>query len=137
LEPRRNVVALSDQTLAIRRKQPLSARWTTPPRMQRPRTGQKRHGPSIGQPPPAQPLSEIGVELWQHDLWLKIIEAAQGNHPNWVELMHHPAISSPAVSLYGATNPALLGWFNVIHVAVRTRQNCKPAAAGKAHKTLH
>jgi hypothetical protein len=62
-------------------------------------------------PPPSVPLSKIGVERWQYDLWFKIIEAALSDTPHKVALDYHPALARPAVSRYGATSPALLRWF--------------------------
>lgn len=55
-------------------------------------------------------LHEIGVKRWQHDLWLKIIEAALKGKPNQVKYDWHPALKKPALSRYGATSPDLLCW---------------------------
>jgi len=63
-----------------------------------------------GTPEPRYPLGEIGVQRWQYDLWFKIIEAAQSDHPERVPLDYHPALDAPAASRYGATSPDLLGW---------------------------
>lgn len=62
-------------------------------------------------PKPQLPLKEIGVERWQHDLWLKIIEAELAGHPNQVDLSHLPNVDEPAISRYSASTPELLGWF--------------------------
>ena len=61
-------------------------------------------------PGPVIPLSAIGVRRWQHDLWIKIIEAALAGKPNQVSLDWHPAFQKPALSRYGATSPKLLAW---------------------------
>ncbi len=61
---------------------------------------------------PRIPLSDIGVQRWQHDFWIKIIEAAFAGHPNRVSLDWHPALQKPALSRYGATSPKLLGWMD-------------------------
>ena len=61
-------------------------------------------------PKPQFPLHEIGVKRWQHDLWIKIIEAALAGHPDKVSYDWHPALRKPALSRYGATSPALLAW---------------------------
>lgn len=61
-------------------------------------------------PPPAFSLSEIGVERWQYDLWLKIIEAALAGKPDQVALDYHPALDAPALSRFGITSPHLERW---------------------------
>jgi hypothetical protein len=62
-------------------------------------------------PRPQLPLKEIGVNRWQHDLWLKIIEAALAGHPDQVDLSDLPNIDGPAISRYSASTPDLLAWF--------------------------
>lgn len=61
---------------------------------------------------PAISLSAIGVKRWQHDLWIKIIEAALAGSPNQVPLDWHPGFQKPAISRYGATSPKLLAWMD-------------------------
>lgn len=61
-------------------------------------------------PKPHLPCSALGVSRWQHDLWIKIIEAALGPNPNQVSLDYHPAFNTPCMSRYGATSPNLLKW---------------------------
>ena len=61
-------------------------------------------------PKPQFPLYEISVKRWQHDLWVKIIEAALNGHPDQVAYNWHPALQKPALSRYSATSPALLAW---------------------------
>ena len=70
--------------------------------------------PSI--PAPAVALDKIGVERWQYDLWHQIIRAALDSHPDQVDLGYHPKLDAPAASRYGATTPALLGWFDGYNV---------------------
>lgn len=67
--------------------------------------------PAIGIAPPQDSLANIGVEVWQHDLWIKIIEAAYSDHPERIDLSYHPALQLPAISRYAATSPAILRWF--------------------------
>ena len=67
--------------------------------------------PSKTMQPPATALSAIGVALWQHDLWLSIINAALAGKPDQVDLSFHPALNMPANSRYAATTPSLLSWF--------------------------
>jgi hypothetical protein len=62
-------------------------------------------------PAPAVPLSEIGVEHWQYDLWFQIIRAALDGHPEQADLTYHPALRLPAMSRYAVTTPALERWF--------------------------
>ena len=61
-------------------------------------------------PKPQYPLPKIGVKRWQHDLWIKIIEAALAGHPDQVSYDWQPALQKPALSRYSATSPELLGW---------------------------
>ena len=61
-------------------------------------------------PEPQVPLKEIGVRRWQHDLWIKIIEAAIDGHPDQVALDWHSSLTSPAASRYSASSPELLKW---------------------------
>lgn len=67
--------------------------------------------PAIGIVRPVDKLSSIGVELWQHDLWIKIIEAAFSKKPNRVDLSYHSALQLPAIRRYAATSPAMKRWF--------------------------
>jgi len=59
---------------------------------------------------PKFPRSETCVARWQHDLWIKIIEAALGTHPDQVKCNYHQAFQNPCLSRYGATSPKLLKW---------------------------
>ena len=61
-------------------------------------------------PKPQFPLHGVGVKRWQHDLWIKIIEAARNGHPDQVACDWHPALQNSALSRYGATSPELLKW---------------------------
>jgi hypothetical protein len=61
---------------------------------------------------PATPLATIGVKRWQHDLWIKIIEATMSGKPNQLAFDWHPAFQKPALSRYSATSPKLLGWMD-------------------------
>ena len=65
-----------------------------------------------GLPSPLIPLPAIGVKRWQHDLWIKIIEAVLAGKPNQVSLDWHAAFQKPALSRYGATSPKLLAWMD-------------------------
>jgi hypothetical protein len=56
-------------------------------------------------------LDKIGVKLWQHDLWYRIVVSALSGRPDRVNLKFHPALEGPAVSRYGATTPKWLRWF--------------------------
>ncbi len=77
-------------------------------------------------PKPQIPLADIGVDRWQHDLWLKIIEAALAGHPDQVDLLDLPNINEPAVSRYSASTPDLLGWFNGFNEGKEWDQQVKP-----------
>jgi copper chaperone CopZ len=79
--------------------------------------GSEEAPPNI--PPPAVPLSEIGVDRWQYDLWFQIIRAVLDGHPEQVDLTYHPALQLPAMSRYAVTTPALERWFKK-HNAIRS-----------------
>jgi hypothetical protein len=63
-------------------------------------------------PAPTIKLSDIGADLWQHDLWHQIIMAELEGHPDQVDLSPLPGLDRPAVSRYSASTPALLHWFD-------------------------
>ena len=77
-------------------------------------------------PKPQFPLHEIGVKRWQHDLWVKIIEAALNGHSDRVTYDWHPALRKPALSRYGATSPALLAWMRHYNVGRPYREKVRP-----------
>jgi plasmid maintenance system antidote protein VapI len=77
-------------------------------------------------PRPQRPLREIGVERWQHDLWLKIIEAALAGHPEQVDLSDLPNIEEPTLSRYSATTPDLLSWFKTFNTDKAWVDQVKP-----------
>lgn len=82
--------------------------------------------PAIGIPNPSVKLKDMGVELWQHDLWWKIAMAARSGKPNMVDLCYHPALQQPAVSRYGATSPRLLDWFKPFNDSQPYSRHVKP-----------
>ena len=61
---------------------------------------------------PSIPLSEIGADRWQYDLWHQIIMADLEGHPDQIDLSMLPGLDKPAVSRYSASTPALLHWFD-------------------------
>jgi hypothetical protein len=77
-------------------------------------------------PGPQRPLGEIGVERWQHDLWLKITEAALAGHPDRVDLSDMPNIDEPAISHYSASTPNLLAWFKAFNTGKDWNDQLKP-----------
>jgi transcriptional regulator with XRE-family HTH domain len=90
-------------------------------------------------PKPAAPLSEIGVERWQHDVWHRIITAALDDHPGQVETHDLPRFTSPAVSRYAATTPRLLAWFKRFNRKRPYRQQVRPFGfllAFQAHRLI-
>lgn len=77
-------------------------------------------------PKPVLPLKEIGVSLWHHDYWYRVISAALAGHPERVALDWHPALQSPAIRRYGATSPALLKWMGRYNEAKPVCEQVKP-----------
>jgi hypothetical protein len=77
-------------------------------------------------PKPQLPLKDIGVERWQHDLWLKIIQAELAGHPNQVDLSDLPNIDEPAISRYSASTPELLAWFKAYNKGKDCDEQVKP-----------
>ena len=63
-------------------------------------------------PKPEVKLSDIGVDRWQHDFWVQLVQATLSDHPDQVDLAKLPGFDLPAVSRYGATTPELLNWFD-------------------------
>ncbi len=61
-------------------------------------------------PRPRVALPKIGVRRWQHDVWIKIVQAALAGNPTKVVLDWHPAFFRPAAMKYSATSPDMLGW---------------------------
>lgn len=61
-------------------------------------------------PTPRVALNEIGVKHWQHDFWVRIIQAVLDGHPDQVLLDWHPSLAMPAAQRYSASSPDLLAW---------------------------
>jgi hypothetical protein len=69
--------------------------------------------PALGIPSPQAKLSKIGVQLWQHDLWWTIANAAiEGRLDKDLKFDFHEALKHPAMSQYAATTPRNLKWFD-------------------------
>jgi hypothetical protein len=77
-------------------------------------------------PAPQVPLSEIGVKLWQHVFWIKIIQAALDGTPDPVVLDWRPALSSPAASRYSASSPQLIAWLDSWNEGKPYEQQIRP-----------
>jgi hypothetical protein len=54
---------------------------------------------------------DSGVRRWEEDVWKQIISAARGEKPREVDYAYRREMMKPARSRYGATRPAVLGWF--------------------------
>src|SRR5687767_15745018 len=63
-------------------------------------------------PQPRVPLNQIGVRRWQHDFWIKIVEAAIAGDPDRVSLNWHPSLALPAAQRFSASSPHLLAWLD-------------------------
>jgi hypothetical protein len=77
-------------------------------------------------PAPRLPLSDIGVERWQYDLWYQIIRSQLHGPPDQVDLNYHEALEKPAASRYGATTPNLLRWFKTLNQNRSYQDQVKP-----------
>jgi hypothetical protein len=82
--------------------------------------------PATGIPKPVVAREKLGVELWQHDLWWKIVTAALAGEPDQVDLRFHPRLGQPAVSRYSATTPKLLAWFRGFNATRSYDRQVKP-----------
>jgi hypothetical protein len=85
-----------------------------------------KNDPAPDIPRPAVPLDKIKIELWQHDLWWKIVSAALAGTPNKIDLNYHPALNQPAVSRYAATTPKQLRWFSAYNENRSDDEQVKP-----------
>jgi hypothetical protein len=86
--------------------------------------GSEEAPPNI--PAPAVPLSEIGVDRWQYDLWCQIVRAVLDGHPEQVDLTSHPAQQLPVMSRYAVTTPALERWFKKYNASRPYEDRVKP-----------
>lgn len=77
-------------------------------------------------PAPHESVMRSGVERWHCDLWFQIVSAALAGKPDMPKLDFHAAMSSPAVSRYGATAPELLRWFDGFNANRPYREQVKP-----------
>ena len=59
---------------------------------------------------PRRPLAELGLRRWQHDLWVRVIEAALSG-ARAPKLDDLPNMDAPVVARYGCSTPRLLAWF--------------------------
>ncbi|WP_439575950.1 hypothetical protein [Phreatobacter sp.] len=67
-----------------------------------------------------------GILPWQHDLWLEIINAAKGPHPEQVRLNFHQNMNYPAVSRYAVTTPSLHKMFAEFNRGNSYAESVKP-----------
>jgi hypothetical protein len=79
-----------------------------------------------GLPKPRVPRTEIGVARWQHDLWIKIIQAAIDGNPDQVSLDWHPSLSLPAGQRYSASSPHLLAWLDAYNAGKAYEDQVRP-----------
>ena len=74
----------------------------------------------------AKRIDRIGVDLWQQNVWEKIIAAHDGDHPDQVDYASLQNFDQPAASRYAATNQALLKWFGRYNETVGPNQQVWP-----------
>lgn len=75
---------------------------------------------------PQVPPTQIGVKRWQHDLWIKIIQAALYGKPDQVILDWHPALLNPAASRYTASSPQMLSWLDSWNEGKEYQEQIRP-----------
>jgi hypothetical protein len=56
-------------------------------------------------------IAKIRVDLWQEDLWTRIINAVLGGATGALDLEADPRLSAPAAMRHGASTPELVGGF--------------------------
>jgi len=54
---------------------------------------------------PVVPLTEVGLERWQRNLWHRVVEATLGGHPDRPWLDDLTGFDRPAVNRYAVTSP--------------------------------
>ena len=77
-------------------------------------------------PKPRVALTDIGVLRWQHDLWIKILQAAIDGNPDQVALDWHPSLSIPAAQRYSASSPHLLAWLGQYNAGKAYEDQIRP-----------
>jgi hypothetical protein len=77
-------------------------------------------------PKPQVRVSEIGVARWQHDLWIRILQAAIDGHPDQVALDWHPSLSLPAAQRYSASSPHMLAWLDQYNAGKAYEDQIRP-----------
>ena len=87
----------------------------------------REHTTPISIPAPLMPLSDIGVERWQYDLWHRIVEAGLRGTPDQVSFVGLPGLTTPTTaSRYAATTPILLRWFKAYNEGKPYRKQVRP-----------
>ncbi len=71
-------------------------------------------------------IDRIGVDLWQQNVWEKIIAAHDGGHPDQVDYASLHNFDQPAASRYAATNQTLIKWFGRYNETVEPHQQVWP-----------
>lgn len=77
-------------------------------------------------PMPQVPLTKMGVERWQYDLWYRIVQAALEGHPAQVCYDDMPGLDKPAATRYAATTPILLRRFKEHNADLPYEEQVKP-----------
>ncbi len=63
-------------------------------------------------PKPVVPLRTLKTKRWQHDVWIRQINAALKERDDRSDAVAHRVFRTPAASRYHATKPRILRWFN-------------------------
>jgi hypothetical protein len=99
---------------------------------------------------PRRPLAELGLRRWQHDLWVRVIEAvlSGARAPKLDDL---PNMDAPVVARYSCSTPRLLAWFRKFNkdrpyrdqvrpgnflLALQVKHECQRAVLKEEHPSL-
>lgn len=70
----------------------------------------REHGPAHPVPAPVAGLAKLGVDLWQHDVWWLIVDAARRGDPLAPGYDRLPGFDAPAAHRFSVTTPEVAKW---------------------------
>ena len=81
-------------------------------------------------------LSQIKVDLWQEDLWKRIIETAEHGDNVVTHLEQDERFSAPAASRWAATKPTQARWFSAFNRGLDYERKVRPVGFLLSFKAL-